>query len=152
MLLVDKVYFYIKKKIENNEYLPGSPLIEQNIQKELSISRTPIREAIRKLEKEDLIIKYPRKGGIVNAISLREIVEIYKFRELIEPNIIPLVIGKIPRNLIDNIEKELQNIKNKKPLNIEKSEKAGKKVHDLIIKRTKINKLFLKEGIVYDVI
>ena len=92
-LLRDKVYKYLKNKISKHEYKPGSPIIEKEIENALSVSRTPIREAIRKLEQESLVEVFPRKGAFVSNISVKRIVEIYDIREIIEPNIIPIIIN-----------------------------------------------------------
>ena len=81
----DYAYEYIKGKIISGEYPPLSDISEDTLQKELEVSRTPVREAILRLEKEDLVHVYPRKGTIVSAITLDLIEDVYGVRELIEP-------------------------------------------------------------------
>lgn len=80
----DIAYQYIKRKIITGEYKPSSDLSEETLQKELGISRTPIREAIQRLEKERMVIIYPRKGTTVSPISMDLIEDIYEVRELNE--------------------------------------------------------------------
>lgn len=78
-------YEMIKRKIINWEYPPLKDIQEDKLQEELQISRTPIREAILKLEKEGFLYIYPRKITIVTEVTSDLIEEIYLFRELNEP-------------------------------------------------------------------
>lgn len=83
--LKDKAYNYIKEKILNCEYLPGTFLDEKVLIEEINSSRTPIREALNKIEQENLIKIIPKKGVMVTELSLKNILDIYQLRELIEP-------------------------------------------------------------------
>ena len=87
-------YEYIKDKILTGEDPPLSDLSEDTLQKELNMSRTPVREAILRLEKEDLVYVYPRKGTIVTAVTLDLIEDIYGVRELVEPS---MVLSSLPQ-------------------------------------------------------
>ncbi len=86
--LKDKAYKYIKDKIISCEYQPGDFLDEKTLIEEINSSRTPIREALNKIEQENLIKIIPKKGVIVTEISLKDILDIYQLRELIEPSAI----------------------------------------------------------------
>lgn len=83
--LKDKAYIYIKDRILNCEYLPGSFLDEKKLIEEIQSSRTPIREALNKIEQENLIKIIPKKGVMVTELSLKNILDIYQLREIIEP-------------------------------------------------------------------
>lgn len=83
--LKDKAYTYIKERILNCEYLPGSFLDEKKLIEEIQSSRTPIREALNKIEQENLIKIIPKKGVMVTELSLKNILDIYQLREIIEP-------------------------------------------------------------------
>ena len=74
----DSAYDYIKEKIISGEYPPMSDLSEDKLQKELNISRTPVREAILRLEKEDFVYVYPRKGTIITDVTQDLIDDIYQ--------------------------------------------------------------------------
>lgn len=86
--LKDKAYKYIKSKIINCEYAPGDFLDEKTLIKEINSSRTPIREALNKIEQENLIKIIPKKGVFVTEISLKNIYDVYQARNLIEPTTI----------------------------------------------------------------
>lgn len=75
---------YIRAAILNNVYRQGEPIREMDIAEELHMSRTPIREAIRDLEAEGLIVSYASKGAFVTTLTLYDVEEICDIRTLIE--------------------------------------------------------------------
>jgi len=80
----EAVFSALKSKILGFEYVPGDSLTEIGIAKELNISRTPIREALRRLEHEQLVQIIPHKGAIVTGISEEDIREVYVIRQGLE--------------------------------------------------------------------
>ena len=76
--LTDRAYQQIKEEILANRLRPGDPLRVDHFIKRLKLSRTPMREAIQRLEKEGLVEIRPRMGSFVSHIELREIVEMYQ--------------------------------------------------------------------------
>lgn len=71
-------------RLQNGTIKPGDPLREQTIAKEFGISRTPVREALRKLESEGLLVSEPRLGMRVRVLEYAEVIELYEVRELHE--------------------------------------------------------------------
>jgi DNA-binding GntR family transcriptional regulator len=82
--LKEKVYSTIKKRILKFELKPGEKIFETEIANDLGVSRTPLREALNKLEQEGLIKTLPNKGYFVSNISATEIEELYEIREALE--------------------------------------------------------------------
>jgi DNA-binding GntR family transcriptional regulator len=80
----DFVYFEIKKRIIESVLQPGQPINEENLASELQISRTPVREALQRLEIEELIIRQPNGRLKVAPISTQEVKEIFHIRGLLE--------------------------------------------------------------------
>ncbi len=78
------VFNYIRDAILNGSYKPGEALVETRLADELGVSRTPIREAIRQLELEGLVISIPNKGVVVNGVSQQDIDDIYTIRSMLE--------------------------------------------------------------------
>ena len=77
--LRDVVFNTLRRAIITGEFAPGERLMEISLANRLGVSRTPVREAIRKLELEGLVIMMPRKGAQVAKItekSLRDVIEI----------------------------------------------------------------------------
>lgn len=112
--LKQKAYNIIKSKIVNCEYLPNAFLNESILMEEINSSRTPIREALNKLEQENLVTIMPKKGVIVSELSINEINMIYQVRHSIEPYIIRTSgadidkqsLKRVYATMIDHMDKE----------------------------------------------
>ena len=102
--IVDIVTDIIRKRIINGEIKHNLKLSTGQLSKELEVSRTPVREAIRRLESEGLIELLPRKGFIVKEYSIDEIKEIYDVRRVLEIKAISLACENITKKELDNIE------------------------------------------------
>lgn len=77
-------YEQIRQAIVEGQYAPGQRLIEQRIAEELQLSRTPVREALHRLEAEGLVQSEPNRGAVVRALSLDDIADIYGLRARLE--------------------------------------------------------------------
>lgn len=98
------VFEKIKKAIYEGSLKKEERLVESTIANNLGVSRTPVREALRQLESEGLVKNYPRRGAIVEGISVEDAVEIYDLREVLE--------GLMARKTCENIsEDEIQKLK-----------------------------------------
>lgn len=80
-----QAYQYIKDKIVNCDYAPDSIINEELIRDELGASRTPIRDALSRLEQEGLIRILPKKGIVISSLSTKELNMLYESRFLLEP-------------------------------------------------------------------
>lgn len=78
-------YEYIKEKILSCEYEPGALMNEQQLCDDLDLSRTPVRDALGRLEQEGLVSIIPKKGLVVSDLKLNDINRIYEVRLLLEP-------------------------------------------------------------------
>jgi DNA-binding GntR family transcriptional regulator len=74
----------IRKKILSAEFAPGERLIEERLTEELAISRPPLREALRLLENEGLIVTRPRRGSFVSTLTDQDVYEILTLRSALE--------------------------------------------------------------------
>lgn len=92
--LSNMVYRDLKEKILKNKLLPGDKLIEMEIASKLDVSRTPVREALKKLEKDGLVTSFPRKSYIVSKISVKEAKKLYIVRKSLEPLCVELLAEK----------------------------------------------------------
>jgi DNA-binding GntR family transcriptional regulator len=82
--LAEKAYLYLRRKILSGELPAGIPLSEASIARELGNSRTPLREAIRRLAAEGFLRHIPNRGSMVVEFSKRDIAELYELREALE--------------------------------------------------------------------
>ena len=92
--LSNLVYRDLKDKILKNQLLPGDKLIEMEIASKLGVSRTPVREALKKLEEDGLVTSFPRKSFIVSKISVKEAKNLYIVRKSLEPLAVELLAEK----------------------------------------------------------
>lgn len=102
----DQIADVIRNEIFSGKYLPGDKLKENEISSRHSVSRTPVREALRKLESEGLAEFRPNKGVIVPQIDDHDIDEICELRTLIEL----YCVRKFIRIATEQHFKEMENI------------------------------------------
>jgi DNA-binding GntR family transcriptional regulator len=81
----DGVYRVLRTAILDGTVPPGEQLRETHIAADLGISRSPLREALTRLEEEGLVVKIPFKGSFVVEVSARDVAEIASIRMLVEP-------------------------------------------------------------------
>lgn len=93
-----RVFKQLRTDILSGKYKDNEELRENTIAKEYGVSRTPVREAIRQLELEGLVITIPNKGAYVNSIKRKDVEDIYAIRSLLE--------GLCARWAAENITKE----------------------------------------------
>lgn len=82
--LTAKVYSHIREDIIEGRYQNGDFLVETKLAEELDVSRTPIREALKQLELEDLVVSIPNKGVMVQGMTSHDIDDIFTIRHMIE--------------------------------------------------------------------
>jgi len=79
-----KVYKELRSLILEQKLLPGSKIYQNKVAQELGISRTPLVNALKKLEQEKLITAIPRKGFYLRRFSREELIHIFELREVLE--------------------------------------------------------------------
>jgi DNA-binding GntR family transcriptional regulator len=82
--VTDWVYEELKNAIVDLRLAPGDPLREATLAERLGVSKTPIREALTRLEQEGLVETTSFKGAVVTGYSRQDLLEIYELRELLE--------------------------------------------------------------------
>lgn len=97
-------YDKIKSAIIKNELLPDTLLVERQLSATLGISRTPIREALRRLSGEGLIESIPDKGMFVSKIRFEDIIEIFELREALEGMAIRLFVLRKNSDIVLEME------------------------------------------------
>jgi DNA-binding GntR family transcriptional regulator len=80
----ETAYDAVLEAIRRGDYLPGARLREEEVGARLSLSRTPVREAFRRLEAEGIVEHRPRSGAVVRHLSQAELVELYEMRAVLE--------------------------------------------------------------------
>ena len=82
--LRELVYEELKQRILTGKILPGTRLMEVELAENLGVSRTPVREAIRKLEKESLVTIEPRRGAYASDLNIKDVIDILEVRQEME--------------------------------------------------------------------
>lgn len=103
-----KAYEYIYNDIISRRYFPGSRLIEDDIAKEIGLSRTPIRAAIKQLGYEGLVTIPPRKGAYISYPNKDEIACAYRCRCILESEAIYQACKYITDEEINELERMLK--------------------------------------------
>ncbi|WP_326907614.1 GntR family transcriptional regulator [Sedimentibacter sp. MB31-C6] len=136
---------YIKESILSGVYKEGDHILESEVAFKLGISRAPVREAIKELEKEGIVTLIPRKGTYVTKFTIEDIKEIFDIRLLLENDIINILIKEDKLN--DRDFKHLEYLV-KDMVNVRNSNKSDKNKAILInVKDTEFHKyLWQKSG------
>lgn len=110
--LVHSAYSKIKSKITQNKITPGENILEHEIAKSLGMSRTPVREALLRLEVEGLIEIIPRHGIRVLPISQEDMREIYEIFISLEPIVAQNLAkkGDLKKKDLDELEKSTNDM------------------------------------------
>ncbi|MCI9147782.1 MAG: GntR family transcriptional regulator [Hungatella sp.] len=103
--LRDVVFNTLRQAILRGELEPGERLMEIQLAERLGVSRTPIREAIRKLELEGLVLMIPRKGAEVAKISEKSLRDVLELRRCLEELAIELACQRMTEEEINGLEK-----------------------------------------------
>jgi DNA-binding GntR family transcriptional regulator len=103
-LLGEHVYASIKNSIITGEREPHSRLIEERLAKDMGTSRTPVREAFQRLEKEGLIYMRPQHGFAVKGVSVEEVEEIFGLRSVLEGYAGFLATSRITQGELNTLE------------------------------------------------
>ena len=103
MPLRDVVFYTLRKGILRGELKPGERLMEIRLASRLGVSRTPIREAIRMLELEGLVINIPRRGAQVSKITQKDLRDVLEVREGLEEMAVLLACERITETELDEL-------------------------------------------------
>ena len=126
--ICDKVYETLSEQILNYKLKPGERLREEQLAKELGVSRTPVRDAISRLVKEGFARMEPRKGASVNVLEIEDIIEIYDIRIVLESLAVRLAVANVDVRELQRLEKNFSEKSGKALL------KADTELHDYILK------------------
>ncbi len=140
--LSESVYEMIKQRLLSQELEPGTKLREEDLADQLGVSRTPVREAINKLEREGLVETIPRYGTFVANISSQDVEEIYQMREALECLAMRLAVPRFSKDKL----LELARIHKECKASLEKGDfdpfiKVDTVFHDLLVKLSKNKRL-----------
>lgn len=106
----DRVYGHVKRGVLERRYEGGTLLTEGELAEAVGVSRTPVREALLRLEVEGLIRLYPKKGALVLPVSAQEIADVVETRQLVEAHAVRKALPASAA-LIERLEELLEQQK-----------------------------------------
>ncbi|MDX3236593.1 GntR family transcriptional regulator [Streptomyces sp. ME03-5709C] len=102
----ERVYTHVKQAVLGRRYEGGTLLSEGELAEAVGVSRTPVREALLRLEAEGLLKLYPKKGALVLPVSAQEIADVVETRLLVERHAV-LKVVPVPQRLLTRLEELL---------------------------------------------
>ncbi len=108
LTLTERVYTTIKAAILELKLMPESPLVEDELARQLGTSKTPVRDALLALERDGLVIKIPYKGTYVADVSLKDAKDIFELRAVLEGLAARLAIASFTPKELNEAEKLLE--------------------------------------------
>lgn len=135
--LKEKVYLTLKEKILTQKLRAGDSLSEVDLAKELGVSRTPVREALLKLQKDMLLEILPNRGAHVTFITLQDLKDTFQLLQILEGTATRLAAEQIDLEKLADLEKEFIALQKKGDIiDYEEEQRIGVLFHELILQST----------------
>nr|WP_225958087.1 GntR family transcriptional regulator [Amycolatopsis lexingtonensis] len=83
--MAEQAYLFVRDRLVMLDIPPGSPINEEELGTTLGMGRTPIREALKRLESERLVVAYPRRGTFATDVNISDLAHISEVRRTLEP-------------------------------------------------------------------
>lgn len=133
--LADAAYEAIKEEIISARRPPGALILEQEWADRLQMSRTPVREAVKKLEHEHLVRRIGQRGVLVSELSVEEFLEICEIRSLLEGYAAQVAADKINLRDLDKFAEEFLALDIPTPTDemVQRASRVDREFHQLIL-------------------
>ncbi len=125
-------YKEIARLIEKKELRAGEVVVEQNLAAYLGISRTPVRQALQRLELEGLLVKSNTKSFFVRKVELKEYLQSLKAREIMESAAAGMCVDLAPPERVAAAKATLQRLKGSERYDQEEHWASDREVHDIV--------------------
>jgi len=136
------VFETLREAIIQGRLEPGERLMEIQLAEEMGVSRTPVREAIRKLELEGFVVMVPRKGAYVAGISVKDIVDVFEVRAALEALAAGLAAERATTEELEEMERAvLLNYEVSSGHNLDTLVERDISFHDLIYRASRNQRL-----------
>ncbi len=146
--LREVVYETLRDAIRSGSLPPGERLMEIQLAEELGVSRTPVREAIRKLELERFVVMLPRRGTYVANLSLKDINEVFEIRAALDGLAAGLAAERITEEELEQMERLLVEIADHiEQRDNQKIVETDEAFHDILYRASRNERLV---GIIYN--
>ncbi|MBU2646087.1 MAG: GntR family transcriptional regulator [bacterium] len=133
--LRDQIYEIIRDMILRRDINPGEKIVEDDLSKQIGVSRTPLREALCRLDNEGIVKIIPRRGAFVSELSQTTIIEVLQIREVLEGLVTRLAAENMTKKVLGQLRASLDNIRDTPdaPEHLIKFTHADEKFHDILL-------------------
>lgn len=132
--LSDKAYTALAELIRSREIVSSEPLVELQLAKRLNVSRTPLRQAMQRLEGEGLLRKGANRSYVVRQVDLKEYLQSLRVREVLEPEAAALALDFITPDMIEPVRENLIATRDTEPYDMLAHWRSDNEVHELFIR------------------
>lgn len=144
----ERAYEFLKSSVLSGHFNPGERLTEEHLAKKLGVSRTPVREALHKLESEGLIKALETRGFIVSRDSKDEVEELFELRAILEGYALRIISERISKEDLERLNGFIERAENAlKRERIEEVFKWNTKFHDtlhgIVVEKKRLHRLLV---------
>lgn len=128
-----QAYDEVRRLIREGELTARQPLVEQQLAQQIGVSRTPLRQALQRLEGEGLLVKSTNRSHFVRTVELREYLQSLRVRETLEAEAAALAAGNVPADSIADGFAELDRLRNMDPYDMLTHWRIDDQIHGMFI-------------------
>lgn len=137
----EKAYRALKKRIFSGYYMPRQHLVEATLKTDLGVNRMTVRDVLKRLVLEGLVVIQPYKGCKVIDISIEDVYETYQVEAVLEGFAAALASEHITPKEMKDLERYIDESKKLDPIEIEKWERYNRNIHQTINRASRSTKL-----------
>jgi len=108
--VTEKAYIHLRDRIIQGSLRPGERLSDRELAKNLGVSRTPIREALRRLERDGFVEQHALGGVRIIDLDARQVADLYDLREVLEVHAVRLAIARLTPDTLDGLRNILSRL------------------------------------------
>jgi DNA-binding GntR family transcriptional regulator len=127
-----RAYDQIKTRIITTQMRPGSVIQEAVLMQELNLGRTPIREALKRLEIEKLVVVSPRRGMFVADVTLSDLAHIQEIRSALDPLCVRLAVERSTPDEQAEIKRQIELLAATEPTDLDQQMALDRQIHKLL--------------------
>lgn len=140
--LRELVFEALREAIGNGTLAPGERMMEVQLAEELGVSRTPVREAIRRLELEGYLVMVPRKGAYVASMTNKDVADVFEIRTVLEGLAAELAAERITENELEELERKLHYVARRiEEGDLDRLVEADTEFHDVLYRASRNHRL-----------
>src|SRR3954449_13096121 len=108
--LADRAYVAIRDRLIMLDIRPGDPIDDDQLAKDLGVGRTPVREALKRLEVDRLVVSYSRRGTFATGMDISDLAHISEIRAQLEPLAAPRAAERSARSVPTELDELAEHI------------------------------------------